>query len=319
MTTCYSCGAANAEGATSCRMCAAPLDSPAPTSAGSDMIICAACGSENEAGWLYCQHCGNRLSAAESPTPTISEQMAIPSTKETPQVPAPSEPQAESESPAMTQAAHSGSSLEAKTVEEKIPKKFGSAPEGKKLYLDYRTTPEGEVRPQYSDPESEARQSTPAEIVLPTASEGADSLNTTPDPIPPLRITCSTCGMKTAGGGLFCTSCGAQLTIAGEKEATGKPQSVAKLELITEGGKVGQNYTIEREETLIGRVEGDLTFPHDVYLSGRHARVIERDGRYFLVDQNSRNGTFIRISKEVELKPGDIFLVGKQVFRFNKT
>ncbi|HXG66568.1 MAG TPA: FHA domain-containing protein, partial [Blastocatellia bacterium] len=63
----------------------------------------------------------------------------------------------------------------------------------------------------------------------------------------------------------------------------------------------------------------DLTFPHDVYLSGRHARVIERDGRYFLVDQNSRNGTFIRISKEVELKPGDIFLVGKQVFRFNKT
>jgi pSer/pThr/pTyr-binding forkhead associated (FHA) protein len=51
-------------------------------------------------------------------------------------------------------------------------------------------------------------------------------------------------------------------------------------------------------------------------MSGQHAKVVEREGRYFLVDEQSRNGTFIRIREEIELKPGDTFLVGKQVFKF---
>jgi hypothetical protein len=35
-----------------------------------------------------------------------------------------------------------------------------------------------------------------------------------------------------------------------------------------------------------------------------------------LVDDDSRNGTFIRINGEVELKPGDMILIGRQLFRF---
>jgi pSer/pThr/pTyr-binding forkhead associated (FHA) protein len=90
------------------------------------------------------------------------------------------------------------------------------------------------------------------------------------------------------------------------------------LQLITEGGQVGEIHKLDRPETFIGRVDGDVIFPHDGFMSSRHARVIERGGRYFLCDQNSRNGTFIRIDREAELKAGDMFLVGKQLFRFEK-
>jgi pSer/pThr/pTyr-binding forkhead associated (FHA) protein len=90
------------------------------------------------------------------------------------------------------------------------------------------------------------------------------------------------------------------------------------LELITDGGEVGEIYDLDHRRTLIGRAEGQVIFPHDGYVSNRHASVIRRNGRYYLIDDNSRNGTFIRIDREVELKPGDTFLIGKQVLRFNK-
>jgi len=99
-----------------------------------------------------------------------------------------------------------------------------------------------------------------------------------------------------------------------ERSDAGDPM----IQLISEGGQVGETYAVRTGGALIGRVEGDATFPHDGYLSSRHARVVARGGRYFLVDLNSRNGTFIRIKDEVELKPGDTFLVGKQLFRFDK-
>jgi pSer/pThr/pTyr-binding forkhead associated (FHA) protein len=51
-------------------------------------------------------------------------------------------------------------------------------------------------------------------------------------------------------------------------------------------------------------------------MSGRHARVIRRGATFVLVDEESRNGTFIKIKGEIELKPGDMVLIGRQLFRF---
>ena len=85
-----------------------------------------------------------------------------------------------------------------------------------------------------------------------------------------------------------------------------------------EGGQTGDAYALERQKTTIGRSRADITFPHDGFMSGLHARIVERDGRYYLVDENSRNGTFIRVKEEIELKPGDTLIVGKQVFKFEK-
>ena len=83
-----------------------------------------------------------------------------------------------------------------------------------------------------------------------------------------------------------------------------------------EGGEVGETFGVRPAETVIGRVDGDIKFPHDGYMSSRHARILQRNGRFFLIDNNSRNGTFVKIHQEVELHPGDVILVGKQLFRF---
>jgi len=86
--------------------------------------------------------------------------------------------------------------------------------------------------------------------------------------------------------------------------------------LIVDDGKPGEEFELGGE-TVLGRVTGDITFPDDDYMSGRHARIIRKGNQYILTDEGSRNGTFIRIAGEVELKPGDMILVGKQLFLFD--
>jgi pSer/pThr/pTyr-binding forkhead associated (FHA) protein len=108
----------------------------------------------------------------------------------------------------------------------------------------------------------------------------------------------------------------AEKTIVMSSSPVAVPPRQAKLHLIMEGGEIGETYEVRATETVIGRVDGDIKFPHDGYMSGRHARVVQRNGHFFLLDNNSRNGTFIRIHQEVELHPGDIVLIGKQLFRF---
>ena len=102
------------------------------------------------------------------------------------------------------------------------------------------------------------------------------------------------------------------------KERQAEKPAAPNLKLIPEGGEVGDSFTLDRQKTTIGRSRADITFPHDGFMSGLHARIVERNGHYYLVDENSRNGTFIRILEAIELKPGDMLIVGKQVFKFEK-
>ena len=89
-----------------------------------------------------------------------------------------------------------------------------------------------------------------------------------------------------------------------------------RLYLVMEGGQQGEVFDLE-DETVVGRASGEITFPHDGFMSGRHARIERRGTSFVLTDEGSRNGTFIKIKDEVELKYGDMILIGKQLFRFD--
>ena len=65
----------------------------------------------------------------------------------------------------------------------------------------------------------------------------------------------------------------------------------------------------------LGRERGEINFPDDGYVSGLHARVTNRDGRVFLADLGSSNGSFVRIYKDTVLSTGDVLLMGQQLFR----
>lgn len=146
----------------------------------------------------------------------------------------------------------------------------------------------------------------------------APAMDVAPRPTPASSgmVNCPSCSRINTPGSSFCATCGSAL-IAGEQTVPMQSRgSSPKLRLIQEGGGDGEVYKLDTDETIIGRNNGDIRFPHDGYMSGRHARIIHRGDRFVLVDENSRNGTFKRIDGEVELKAGDIILIGKQLFRF---
>lgn len=132
----------------------------------------------------------------------------------------------------------------------------------------------------------------------------------------PAQSACPKCSQPVVNGAAFCHKCGAAIA-SGKTVAMSsvKPARKARLLLIVDGEATGDEFEI-KGDTVIGRVNGDITFPHDDYMSGRHGRIIKRGDKFVLIDEDSRNGSFIRIKKEVEIKPGDSILLGKQLFRF---
>ncbi len=71
------------------------------------------------------------------------------------------------------------------------------------------------------------------------------------------------------------------------------------------------------EETTVGRkTDNDLVL-NDITISGLHCKVLYQDGKVYLQDENSTNGTFVngeRIFEKTELHKGDKILLGKQEF-----
>lgn len=133
-----------------------------------------------------------------------------------------------------------------------------------------------------------------------------------PDPNETYNV-CPKCRTDNRPQATFCRKCAHQLLdVTAVPEA---PKEIARLIRIREGGAANETFSLRSDETLIGRTEGDIRFPFDGYISSRHARILHRDGAFFLVDESS-NGTFLRILGEAQLRPGDIIRVGQQLLRF---
>jgi pSer/pThr/pTyr-binding forkhead associated (FHA) protein len=90
----------------------------------------------------------------------------------------------------------------------------------------------------------------------------------------------------------------------------------AKLMII--GGDAVQTEVQLKLPTTIGRGrESNLTVPHAL-VSRRHTEIIERDGRLFVRDLGSLNGTFVnnkRIVEETSLDPDQLLTLGNITFR----
>ncbi len=83
--------------------------------------------------------------------------------------------------------------------------------------------------------------------------------------------------------------------------------------------KEGETWRIRKSPHTIGRVKGDTVIPHDPGMSAEHAQIIRRwhEGayRWFLVDLNSTNGTFVR-AKRALLVQGRQLLLGGRRYEF---
>ena len=94
-----------------------------------------------------------------------------------------------------------------------------------------------------------------------------------------------------------------------------KYPSAFRLNQILEGGAIGMTVCARGSSLQIGREDGDLNFPSDVFLSGKHCTVAEKDGKFVLTDWDSRNGTYLRIKTETPLTHGDYVFIGRKLLR----
>jgi pSer/pThr/pTyr-binding forkhead associated (FHA) protein len=148
-----------------------------------------------------------------------------------------------------------------------------------------------------------------------------------PAPAPPARAAggCPQCGHVNPGGVRFCMSCGFNLTVSNAPVPPPAPalsavvpgEPVATLTALRADKSEVGSYPFSGSVT-VGRDTGSI-FAGDSYLSPRHATLNFRGGRFFIRDELSLNGTFVKLvpDQPVELKPSDIFRIGQEIIRFD--
>ncbi|HEU5262360.1 MAG TPA: FHA domain-containing protein [Gemmatimonadales bacterium] len=90
------------------------------------------------------------------------------------------------------------------------------------------------------------------------------------------------------------------------------------LVLLDDTGKPKQRFERRAADTTIGRQDGDIRFPDDVFLSPLHAKIWWEQDALVVRDLGSRNGTWVFLEAPHRLVDGDLLLVGSQVIRFRR-
>jgi len=287
------------------------------TSNNTGEIACSVCGASNAADWLYCQQCGSPLKSelapvARSASPVSKGQgghpVDIPPTVVVPPVVPPTVVAQPATPPPVPPTVIAQPVVPPTVVAQPAP------PPVPPTVIAQPVVPPTVVAQPVVPPTVVAQPATPPPVP-PTVMSRSPATESTAE-----ALICDQCGKVNPATSSFCAGCGAPLpsplmkTIVRTSERP--PTRVARLCLIQEGGGDGEVYEIKGDELTIGRNSGDIRFPHDGYMSGRHARIIRRGNEFILQDDNSRNGTFKKIDGPVTLKSGDIVLIGKQLFRF---
>lgn len=93
------------------------------------------------------------------------------------------------------------------------------------------------------------------------------------------------------------------------------------LEVVEPADRAGQRFDVD-DELTIGRSPGcGIATTYDIYSSTVHARLFGQDGRLYVEDLGSTNGTFVnseRIGKPTKLGRGDLLQVGATVFQVTR-
>ena len=148
------------------------------------------------------------------------------------------------------------------------------------------------------------------------------------------HVYCPECGFQNPEAANYCAKCGALLHTPEPAEQTqtfNAEEAGAELDELDDirvegpalvvrsgGGRAGETFTPQGDRTMIGRSPDCPVFLDDVTVSRRHAVLVERDGRWFVEDQGSLNGTFVnrRRVESAELSDGDELQIGKYRLTF---
>jgi thioredoxin reductase/pSer/pThr/pTyr-binding forkhead associated (FHA) protein/ferredoxin len=106
----------------------------------------------------------------------------------------------------------------------------------------------------------------------------------------------------------------AETTGAAVGDAPLEPTAV--LVSVTPAGTDAENFQLRSEgATTIGRTACDIAFEHDTALSDSHASISHRDGNWYLRDDGSRSGTYLRLGPDAPMPVpvGGLLRAGRQI------
>jgi pSer/pThr/pTyr-binding forkhead associated (FHA) protein len=139
---------------------------------------------------------------------------------------------------------------------------------------------------------------------------------------------CGSCGKPVVlGVDVFCARCGARVAMTASPPSPPAGTAVfsakgtvggPKIAVLDAAAQVVRTVTLEGVEATIGRADGELRFPDDVFMSPVHAQLSWRDGQLFVRDLGSRNGTWLFTDTHYKLQDGDTVLIGSQLLRFRR-
>ena len=148
------------------------------------------------------------------------------------------------------------------------------------------------------------------------------------------HIYCPECGFQNPEAANYCAKCGA-LLVREEGDETTQTFSAEEADEVlgtlddlgvegpalvvrSGGGRSGESFLPQGDQTTIGRSPDCGVFLDDVTVSRRHAVLVRRSGRWYIEDQGSLNGTFVnrRRVESAELEDGDELQIGKYRLTF---
>lgn len=152
-----------------------------------------------------------------------------------------------------------------------------------------------------------ARQPTQDAVAEPADAEGI--------------VECPQCGHKNSVAFKFCASCGFNLSKLSQRApapAIGADVTWTLTQLRADGSDAG-TFEVPQNDSFVGRDKGGI-FEGDSYLSPQHAKLSCRNGKLFVQDADSVNGTYVKLRREVSepLEDGQVFRIGQEIIRFEK-
>jgi pSer/pThr/pTyr-binding forkhead associated (FHA) protein len=101
--------------------------------------------------------------------------------------------------------------------------------------------------------------------------------------------------------------------------ATG-PATVAHLRVVEPADMKGKTFDVT-DEVTVGRASGCQVALTDPTVSQLHARIFRRDGRLYIEDLGSSNGTYVnrkKVSQAIALRRGDRLAIGSTVLEVTR-
>lgn len=311
---CESCGSPNPLSVSFCRSCGQGLAGRRQAQA---RIVCGHCGHPTPAGFMYCQHCGNRL------IPEAASRSASPRRGSNP-------PQAPAQGRSVVPAAPVRSGAEPAAREKGglrgrlvVIRRDGT--DGDVLTLSGESCDLGRAthRCFADDPYLAQRHLRLTPVGAGMRVRSLDSVNGV---FWQLREP-----HELQTGDVFFVGrelIRFELLLGDERDLPAVSEqgvrvlgsipreSWGRLRQLTTAAVGRDVWHLSRAEILLGREEGDIVFPDDEFMSRRHALVSRLGGKVRLEDQNSSNGTYVRLRGDRDLMPGDVIRLGEQVLRY---